>query len=219
MKLCIISDTHNKHKYLGILPDADIIIHCGDMTSIGKEHEIHNFMKWFSSLEQYKYKICIAGNHDWLFEKNKLLALTHIPPNIIYLEDQMCEIDGIKFYGTPVQPTFCNWAFNRSEEQLEKYWKAIPEYVDVLITHCPPYMIGDMVDDGSHQGSPSLYNEIIKRPNLILSLYGHIHEGRGITIIDDKTYINASNLDEHYNCVNNPILVEIINGLVNVINY
>jgi predicted phosphodiesterase len=40
MKICIISDTHNKHKHLGALPDADMIIHCGDFTSVGKEHEV-----------------------------------------------------------------------------------------------------------------------------------------------------------------------------------
>ena len=74
MKICIISDTHNKHKYLE-LPDADIIIHCGDFTSMGKEHEIKNFMKWFSELKQYQHKLIIAGNHDWLFETNGLLVL------------------------------------------------------------------------------------------------------------------------------------------------
>lgn len=52
MKLCIISDTHNKHKRLSKLPYADVIIHCGDMTSMGHSHEIVEFMKWFSKLEQ-----------------------------------------------------------------------------------------------------------------------------------------------------------------------
>lgn len=71
MRICVISDTHSKHKHLGKLPDADVIIHCGDMTSVGKEHEIRNFFKWFSKLDQFKHKICIAGNHDWLFETSR----------------------------------------------------------------------------------------------------------------------------------------------------
>ena len=68
MKLCIISDTHNKHKRLPPLPEADVIIHAGDFTSVGHSHEIVNFMQWYSKLP-YKYKIVIAGNHDWLFDK------------------------------------------------------------------------------------------------------------------------------------------------------
>ena len=50
MKLCIISDTHNYHKRLAKLPDADVIIHAGDFTSMGHSHEIVNFMLWFSKL-------------------------------------------------------------------------------------------------------------------------------------------------------------------------
>jgi predicted phosphodiesterase len=139
MKLCIISDTHNKHKRLSKLPYADVIIHCGDMTSMGHSHEIVEFMKWFSKLEQYKYKICIAGNHDWLFDTNRLIAHEKVPMNVIYLEDREIILDGIKFYGTPVQLPFMNWAFNKPEERLIPHWQAIPDDTDVLITHQPPY--------------------------------------------------------------------------------
>ena len=73
MKIVIISDTHNRHRKL-TLPEADTIIHCGDFTSMGYEHEIRDFMKWFSHLNQYSYKLLIAGNHEFLFETNGLLA-------------------------------------------------------------------------------------------------------------------------------------------------
>lgn len=212
MKLCIISDTHGKHKQLE-LPDADMIIHCGDSTSVGKEHEIHKFMKWYSGLEQYKYKIIIAGNHDWLFERNRLLAKSHIPDNIIYLEDSGVEIEGIKFYGIPVQKHFCNWAFNRTEAILANHWGAIPDDTDVVITHSPPYGIGDYVSHGystdGHQGSPSLYMEMVKKIRPIIHCFGHIHEGYGLKEIDNIKFINASNLDGEYYCVNKPFVVEI----------
>lgn len=218
MKICIISDTHNKHKHLGILPEADVIIHCGDMTSEGKEHQIRNFFKWFSELKQYKYKICIAGNHDWLFEKSGYWARKLVPNNIIYLEDNETIIDNIKFYGTPVSKPFCNWAFNRPEEILNKHWLAIPDDVDVLITHELPYSIMDYVErENGHVGSPSLYFEVVNRIKPKIHTMGHIHEGYGIKVIDDITFINASNLNENYLCVNPPILVEIINGEVNII--
>ena len=209
MKICIISDTHNKHKRLAKLPDADVIIHCGDFTSMGHSHEIVEFMKWYSKLP-YKHKIIIAGNHDWLFETNHLLALEKVPENVIYLEDGEIIIDGIKFYGTPVQLPFMNWAFNRPEEKLKKHWGAIPDDTDVLITHQPPFGLMDWsVYDKIHTGSPSLYKEVVERIKPRVHCFGHIHSGHGIKVIEDITFINASNLDEDYMCVYDPILVEI----------
>jgi Icc-related predicted phosphoesterase len=213
MKLCIISDTHNKHKHIVKLPDADVIIHCGDMTSIGHEHEIANFLKWFSKLNQYKYKIFIAGNHDWLFETNGQLARSLVPDNVIYLEDSGVEIEGKHFYGSPVQSPFFDWAFNRSEEKLKQHWEAIPNNIDVLITHSPPFMIGDYVPTAKeHKGSPSLRSEVLTRIKPIIHCYGHIHEGYGIRVVENTTpttFINASLLNDDYLRVFNPILIEI----------
>ena len=169
MKICIISDTHGKHKHLARLPEGDVIIHCGDMTTMGHGHEIREFMKWYSGLNQYSHRICWAGNHDWLFETNRVLALADVPSNVIYLEDSGVEIEGLNFYGIPVQPPFNNWAFNRPENKLAEHWKAIPDNTDVLITHCPPHTIFDWsIYDNIHTGSPSLYFEVVNRvkPNM-----------------------------------------------------
>lgn len=210
MKICVISDTHLKHHYLGTLPDADMIIHCGDFTSVGKYWQVVEFMKWYSKLEQYKYKLVIAGNHDWLFENNGILARGLVPQNIIYLEDSGAEIEGIKFYGTPVSKPFRDWAFNRPEEKLAQYWAAIPDDTDVLITHDPPYLIGDYVPrDRNHHGSPSLYYEVIQRIKPKFHLFGHIHEGNGIKVIENTTFINASNLDGDYMCVFKPVVIDV----------
>jgi len=211
MKLCIISDTHGKHRQLD-LPSADIIIHCGDFTTIGKEHEVVNFMKWYSKLDQYQHKIIIAGNHDWLFETQGILARDIVSNfgNIHYLEDTGVEIDGINFYGTPVSKPFCDWAFNRHPDTLIKHWKGIPDNTDVLITHTPPHSILDFVDWGkTNEGSPTLRMEIQDRIKPKINCFGHIHEGYGIEIINETTFINASNLNRRYDCVNQPILIEI----------
>ena len=217
LRIVIISDTHNKHKRLGKLPDADIIIHCGDMTSIGQSHEIVDFMKWFSMLP-HRYKICCAGNHDWIFQTNHLIAMEKVPENVIYLEDSGIEIEGLNFYGSPVQPPFCNWAFNRPEEKLKEHWLAIPDDTDVLITHCPPYSIMDFsIYDKIYTGSPSLYHEVVERIKPLVHAMGHIHSGYGIKVIENTTFINASNLDENYMCVNPPILIEIIDKKVTIV--
>ena len=44
-----ISDTHNKHKQLnGKLPGGDILIHSGDISSLGRKHEVEGFIDWFN---------------------------------------------------------------------------------------------------------------------------------------------------------------------------
>jgi len=222
ISILIISDTHSKHKQLLDLPDADVIIHCGDISSIGKEHEIQNFLKWYSKLNQYQYKIFISGNHDWLFEKNGALArsLVRDYDNIIYLEDTGIEIMGLNFYGTPVSKPFCNWAFNRHPDKLIEHWKAIPDNTDVLITHAPPHQMLDYVPwQNDNEGSPTLRIEIQERIKPLLSVFGHIHEGYGHIKIGETTFINASNLNRNYECINMPVLVEIIDKNVNIINY
>ncbi len=218
MKICIISDTHKKHWGL-LLPDADMIIHCGDFTSRGKEQEVVDFMDWFSGLDQFKYKICIAGNHDWIFDAQQSLAKTLIPENVIYLEDSGIEIEGLKFYGTPVQKPFFNWAFNRVEEKLKDHWGAIPNDTDVLITHTAPLSILDFSTYGnSHEGSPTLYDEVIDRIKPLVNTFGHFHTSRGSVVLNGTTFINASVLNDNYDLVYEPMLIEIIDRKVYVLN-
>ena len=213
MKIVTISDTHTKHEELNQdLPDADMIIHCGDFTSLGREFEIVDFMEWYSALDQYKYKLIIAGNHDWLFETNGQLAKSLIPDNVIYLEDSEIEIEDLNFYGTPVSKPFFDWAFNKPEDKLKKHWEAIPDYIDVLITHSPPWSILDYVPfSDNNEGSPTLYYEIFNRlnKNLKLHCFGHIHEGYGEMEFNDLRLINASNLNRNYKYTNKPVVYEI----------
>ena len=208
MSICIISDTHNRHRKLNLL-EADTIIHCGDFTSMGYDHEIRDFMKWFSHLN-YKHKICCAGNHDILFERNGLLARSFVPDNVHYLEDSGIEIEGLNFYGSPVQLPFGNFAFMRPEEKLELHWKAIPDGTDVLITHCPPFLIGDYAKHSHlHRGSPSLYLEVVERIKPKIHCFGHIHNGYGTKVIENTTFINAALADDHNQIINQPIYIEI----------
>jgi len=192
------------------MPDADMIVHCGDMTSMGYEYEIRNFYKWFSRLNQYKYKINIAGNHDWFFEKTPQFVKETVPDNVIYLEDSGVEIDGLYFYGTPVQKPFNNWAFNREEHKLAQHWEAIPDNTDILITHSPPFGIMDWSrHSDSSQGSPSLLHEVQQRIKPKIHCFGHMHECHGIEIINETTFINATVLSDKYVVAYEPIVIEI----------
>lgn len=205
MKIIVISDTHGEHDEL-IIPECDVLIHCGDMTSLGKEHSVREFMNWFSNLNQAKHKIVIAGNHDFFFERKGKYARNLVPLNVIYLENKMVEIEGIKFYGTPVTPPFHNWAFNVPENELIKYWNDIPTDIDVLITHGPPKGILDVSPWGKvHTGSQNLYDQVVNRIKPKFHCFGHIHDCYGMLEIDGITFINASNLNEEYEVANKPI--------------
>lgn len=215
-KLVIISDTHTMH--MGVenkfnLPPADFLIHCGDITGRGTEYTIREFLKWFNDLDQYTYKIFIAGNHDILFETTPTLIkeILNDYPNIIYLEDNGIELEGLKFWGTPVSKPFMDWAFNRPEEKLKQHWKAISDDIDVLITHSPPYKIMDFATHGSKEytGSPSLYDEVVNRIKPQIHCFGHIHSEYGMRFFGEIKFINASNLNDEYKIVNPPMVIEI----------
>lgn len=214
MKMLIISDTHGKHRMLKDLPQADTIIHCGDISNMGGVREITDFIDWFDSLP-YVNKIFIAGNHDFGFynhtyslDLNRYVRGTCIH----YLENSGVTIDGIEFWGSPYTPKFYNWAFMKERgEPIKKVWQKIPWTTDVLITHGPPYDYGDLTYDGRAVGCVDLLEQIkIVRPTL--NLFGHIHEGYGMynssdLDLQDTTFINASVLDKNYLLVNEPILI------------
>jgi Icc-related predicted phosphoesterase len=208
-KIVCLSDTHNCHEQI-IVPDGDILIHAGDATIRGTIDEIVFFNEWFANLP-HPHKIFVAGNHDWLFETNNRYARTLLDSSIHYLQDSPVEIEGIKFYGSPYQPRFFDWAFNlmRGAELAEK-WKLIPEDTDVLITHGPPFGILDEVPRAywiENTGCEELRKRVeIVRPKL--HIFGHIHCTYGATEKFGVKFINASNCDESYEPTNLPIVID-----------
>lgn len=156
MKITLISDTHNKHKHItSDLKGGDLLLHGGDLTSMGYEHEIREFAKWYDSLSNYDHKVFIAGNHDWGFQNNvdKVKEIVGFYENITYLQDQLHTVQDengteVKIWGSPWQPEFYNWAFNlpRNGEELKTVWDMIPEGTDILITHGPAWGFVDDVE-------------------------------------------------------------------------
>lgn len=213
-RIVCLSDTHNCNNQLTV-PDGDILIHSGDATITGTVEEIKAFNVWFASLP-HKHKVFIAGNHDWLFERNNELARTLLDSGIIYLQDTSTSIGGLKFYGSPWQPRFFDWAFNlnRGPEIAEK-WKLIPDDIDVLITHGPPNGILDAVPRQwgiENTGCEELrkrVEEIAVLGRLKLHIFGHIHCGYGATEELGVKFVNGSNCDEQYRPTQPPIVVEI----------
>lgn len=208
MKFIIISDTHGQHKNL-TLPKGDVIIHAGDISQRGKESEIIDFLNWFKDLD-FKYKIFIAGNHDFFFEETLEKDIQKIiSENIIYLCDSGVVVENIKIWGSPITPWFYDWAFNRPRgEQIAHHWQLIPLDTDILITHGPAFGQLDKTTRGENVGCEDLLHSIDKiKPKV--HICGHIHEGYGQTTSSKTKFINASVLDEKYVLTNPPITFEL----------
>jgi len=213
MKLVCISDTHGlQSKTYHTIPDSDILIHAGDLTNVGAKQDVLAFHSFIEKLP-HKHKIIIAGNHDWCFANNKKDKapnwLTQNKDNIHYLLDEEIIIDGIKFYGSPWQPYFFNWAFNlKRGKPLKEVWSKIPENTDVLITHGPPYKILDETAGGDYTGCVDLLERIeIIKPKV--HVFGHIHEAYGTKLKKNITFVNASICNFNYRPINKPIVVNI----------
>ena len=211
MRIVCISDTHMTHRSL-TLPEGDVLIHAGDATGRGTVEEVSSFLRWFNA-QPHARKILIAGNHDWLFQRHPGIAdqLLAENPDVTYLQDSGVEIDGVKFWGSPWQPWFMDWAFNlpRKGAQLGRTWERIPMDTDVLITHGPPYGALDLVEGREeHLGCEELQIRLAAvRPRL--HVFGHIHSGFGIARLGDTTYVNACTCTEAYKALHPPVVVDL----------
>ena len=218
IKICCISDCHGNLNFK--VPESDLLLIAGDLcpathlscTSIGRQKNWLNtdFRYWLTE-QPIKECICVAGNHDWIWEVSPS-SVPILPFVFKYIEDKKIELMGLKIYGTPVQLPFNNWAFNRDEESIQKYWDNIPKGLDILLLHSPPYGILDETHHPSfaseHIGSRSLLRRIEKvRPKLVV--YGHNHSEHGVVEKDGIKYVNASLVDEEYKMTRKPIMVEL----------
>lgn len=209
MRIVCISDTHN-HEIS--VPDGDLLIHAGDLTMGGTLPEVVAAIDWLDSLP-HKWKVFIAGNHDFLFERDPVVARSiYNSKDLIYLEDEFTNIQGFKIYGSPYQPWFFDWAFNleRYDGSLQRKWSMIPDNTNILITHGPPKGILDRVKRGENVGCYDLMSRIENLRHLKLFVCGHIHEGYGqVEYHNGVKFVNASNCNLGYDPVNLPIVVNL----------
>jgi Icc-related predicted phosphoesterase len=231
-----ISDTHNKHNQLnGLLPGGDLLIHSGDISSLGRKSEVERFVKWFNDIDNYTNKVFIAGNHDMTFDREQLLRDKlayfegkteydtecaegkpdwlkellgiHLRPNVSYLENSDVTIDGIKIWGSPVTPSFgYGWAFNKDRGyDINEVWNTIPMDTDIVITHGPIY---GYCDRTSREGLNVGCADLYHRLNEVkpqLHFSGHIHEAYGYRNTDWGYAFNGCNCDLSYLVNNKPM--------------
>eukprot|EP00276_Gloeochaete_wittrockiana_P005706 CAMPEP_0184657840 /NCGR_PEP_ID=MMETSP0308-20130426/21993_1 /TAXON_ID=38269 /ORGANISM="Gloeochaete witrockiana, Strain SAG 46.84" /LENGTH=256 /DNA_ID=CAMNT_0027096159 /DNA_START=172 /DNA_END=942 /DNA_ORIENTATION=+ len=217
MRFVVISDTHSLHEQI-TLPEGDVLLHCGDFSRHGMIREVQSFVQWLR-LQQFQHKVVIAGNHELSFDKDHRAAgrptntdastvKKLVSDACIYLEDSLVEINGIRIYGSPYTPEFCNWAFNLPRGPiLKQKWAQIPEGVHILMTHGPPYGILDRTFLSKKAGCEELELRIQQlRPRY--HVFGHIHEGYGTVTKDGTTFINASTCTLRYRPEHAPVVFD-----------
>jgi predicted phosphohydrolase len=206
MQVTLISDTHGRHGQL-VLPGGDLLIHAGDVSPQGRVEEVEQFLAWYDR-QPYRYRVFIAGNHDWLFERSpatvrQLLARYSA---LIYLQDRAVVIGGLQLYGSPWSPEFCHWAFNRPRRsaELARVWAQIPDATDVLITHTAPYQCRDLDSHLQPAGCEVLARRCADL-HLKLHVFGHFHASYGQQVDGATVQVNASTCTEQYEPDNPPI--------------
>src|SRR5262249_42249694 len=145
------------------------------------------------------------GNHELLVESglpdSRKWLTDHCPRAHLLIEESVI-VNGVKIYGSPITPFFCNWAWNRARgnkraEQhvgygktkyanpIKPHWDKIPDDTQILITHGPPFDILDktVYANGDPRNEPlgceDLTNRIKELKDLDLHFFGHIHHPGG----------------------------------------
>lgn len=203
MRLVAVADTHTFHDDLEV-PGGDVFVHAGDMCRGGTLDELALTAAWIRGLP-HRHKVVVAGNHDWCFCRERERALELLGPEVIYLEDSGADIGGLRFWGSPWQPAFNDWAYNLPRgPALAARWALIPAATDVLITHGPAAGIGDRAADARGHGCADLL-EAIGRVEPRLHLFGHIHQDGGLWQVGATTHVNATT----WECERAPTVIDI----------
>lgn len=222
-RVCVTSDLHGS---LPEIPDCDTLIIAGDVLPdhpIGKTERYKlpdNGGGWQlawadQALEPWLYDLnaraidvlAIAGNHDFGFELSPESAYS-LPWT--YLMDEGTDSNGLSIWGTPWCPGLPRWAFYADGAKMANKMMQIPEGLDILISHGPPYGIADMV--GPRYGGPKLVgnswlNKALdrRRPSVVVT--GHIHEAYGSYPLEYGGMLYSVSLNDDAYCPAQPPII------------
>ncbi len=216
MKIICISDTHGEHESVQ-LPAGDVLLHAGDITAHGSRSDFQAFLDWLVQ-QPHQHKVFIAGNHDTYLEQNPKAVeqLLKQHNNVHYLNDSGVELEGVRFWGSPITPRFHDWSFMREKDDIEKHWALIPNDTQVLITHGPVWGVLDEVarseEITEHTGCKVLKKLLSEKTDGLAPdyhVFGHIHEGYGSIEKRGTQFLNVSTMNEHYVVQNPPVVIDL----------
>jgi len=229
MRIVALSDQHG---HLPEIPPCDLLLVAGDVCpdyigqSFSGDHPEQQ-KAWFDERARAwladapaSHKILTWGNHDWCgqtfgFADDSPLAIPL--PAVQILVDAGTHVPAagrpISIWATPWSRQFDRWAFMKSPEELAEVYAAIPEGIDILVSHQPPYGHGDRYEhpgsgDVEQLGSPELLAAIDRiRPRLVVC--GHLHGGHGRFVYDGIPIWNVSVVNDDYQLVRSPTVIEV----------
>jgi Icc-related predicted phosphoesterase len=205
------------HEHLVDIPACDVLLIAGDVSFAVKgdlraKHAflVGPFREWLDRVPADEV-VLVAGNHDQSIEAWGL------PDGLRchYLQDDGVELCGLRFWGTPWQPWFLDWAFNAPPRNggafLASKFDLIPEDTDVVVGHGPPRGYGDAaIRPGGHEHVGSIaMAEALERVRPRLMVCGHIHAAYGAYRLGDTDIVNASLVDDQYRPVNEVRRIEL----------
>lgn len=230
-RILIISDTHGRkpleeeeqydasgarlQAYSYPLPEADVAIHCGDLTARSRLDE---YERTFSMLRALRapLKLVIPGNHDraldrahWskVVEWKEELGLSgpsidevrQVPDkvqavieaaaadNVLFLREgtQSIDLPNGAKLSIYASPMTPEYGLWGFQYPPNSYQFKIPEGVDVAITHGPPKDVLDTTARGERAGCPRLF-DAIRHSKPKIHCFGHIHEAWGAKLVTWK---------------------------------
>jgi Icc-related predicted phosphoesterase len=193
LKIWHISDTHGLHSQLQIPDGIDAVVHSGDASNYldpyRNESELRGFIDWFAELP-IQVKIFVPGNHDTSLEKGLLTRELIESRGINLLINEERTIEGLRIWGSPFTPRYGGWAYMKDRGTINRLWENIPEGLDVLITHGPPYGVLDATYDHHNKvelvGCSALRKRLVKVPPRFM-LFGHVHSTSDIRNTGTRT--------------------------------
>lgn len=228
MRIVALSDQHG---YLPAIPPCDLLIIAGDVCpdrfgpSLGMDTPTQQ-KAWFEqTLRPWVARapatrtILTWGNHDWCgqlctFEDSaSATALTIVVDNAASVPNSSDAEYAVTVWASPWSNRFGDWAFMKAPAELVPVYAAIPEGIDILVSHQPPFGYGDRCADFYSGriisvGSRELLATIDRvRPRIVVC--GHIHEGYGQFERDGTRIFNVSVVDEHYRLVRGPTVIDL----------
>lgn len=200
------------HTHLPQIPPCDLLVVAGDVCSIftpadAQERFLRGpFSDWLRAVPAEAIA-GVSGNHELVRDE----VLASLP--WCYLAGDTAELAGLRVFGLPWTSRFADFPYQDAvgrplPDRLPPRLAAVPDGLDVLISHEPPAGAGDQVAGGSSIGSEPLA-ATLRRARPRLCVVGHIHSARGVHRLGETVVANVALAGESDRPAHPPAVIDL----------